>query len=392
MVLIEDLELSPEESNTMGEITNLDLSQLPLDIIVHTLKRISRVKSLLELKLVSKNWSQIISNPYLAQAHLKIAEEPNNLTSKRHIFFYKGSSSCPLPYITFVHYQTLHIIAMHLPFAPRQKNIDFLASFHGLLLFGGGEEGHFLWNPSTGLYKKILGQLKINDCCRLYGIGYDPRNEEYKVLRVIRLTSSKSYLSKPERFLPHNYDRTNVKVYNCKTDSWSKINEFPYKIFVDGQGANVKGAPHYLVTRDDPEELKNYVIIYFDVAEETFKEVPKPNWLDKDSSFGNLGVLGGMLCLVRFYEEECQVWVMREYGLKDSWTMLFAVSVSETLFSNIVPLYFINNQEVMLVANTSDLISYNIQNGTIRTILSIFDQYIISSAGYVDSLVWPYAW
>lgn len=192
-------------------------------------------------------------------------------------------------------------------------------------------------------------------------------------------------------------DRIEAMVYTCGSDAtWRRLStdQFPYKLYEDRDGAYVKGSPHYLVVRDDLEVLKDHVIVCFDASDETFKEIARPDWLDRKCSYfgGYLGVFDGMLSLCRLHAKAREVWVMREYNVKESWTMLFAVPAELTL-REFVPIYSINDQEVCIQVSDSDLVKYNIETGLISIFFSICGpkyRNITTSAGYVESLVWPY--
>ncbi|KAG5531251.1 hypothetical protein RHGRI_026009 [Rhododendron griersonianum] len=70
-------------------------------------------------------------------------------------------------------------------------------------------------------------------------------------------------------------------------------------------------------------ELRSCVIVYFDLVEGKFKEVPPPSSLEKDDEM-NLVVLGEHNCVYCDIDvEQIGVYAMEEYGKKDSWARLF---------------------------------------------------------------------
>ncbi|KAK3027819.1 hypothetical protein RJ639_041987 [Escallonia herrerae] len=334
-------------------------SQLPYETIFDILSRLP-VRALLQFKSVCKEWRFIISDPQFIQAHLDRAKEKNNLTLSRHTVFLKRNKVLNPATVPFFSCQTLHYnpMQLNLPFATSCRNAEILASCDGLLVVGVGEKSLYLWNPSTRLHKEILGQYHFKEYVRLYGLGYDPSTKAYKVVRVVRVASHNSF-NTPPRYIEHHYDSTTAKFYNCKTESWTKINDFTYRVFANGQGVVVNGNPHWVVTRYRTARI--HVIIYFDMAEETFKEVPSPSWLVEDLIF-NLGVLGGLLCLVHKTDLGSVVCLMNNYGVKESWSVLF--SVPETCSRSFVPLCFKTSDEVILDTAEGGLTVYNLRNGT----------------------------
>ncbi|KAK2995763.1 hypothetical protein RJ640_012225 [Escallonia rubra] len=70
------------------------------------------------------------------------------------------------------------------------------------------------------------------------------------------------------------------------------------------------------------------VIVAFDVDLEKFRLVSQPEFSDKNVLDMNLVVLGGCLCaIVAYKERRVEIWVMKEYGIKESWANLTSVSL-----------------------------------------------------------------
>lgn len=286
----------------MGDHNNH--GHVPYDICFEILSRLP-VKSLFRFMSVSKQWLSIISSdPQFIQKHLFHAQKNPNL---RHII-----STRQLKVLLDRRENLISLAVANSPSSNNEKP-EILASCNGLLLLGIGETNHFLWNPSTRSYKKVLGNLyhyRDKNNIRMYGLGYDSSSNAYKVIRIVRVISSAlsaRYTHDPYRHWV--YDATQVRVYNSRTNSWRRVEEFPYKIFINQPGLLVNGFPHWIVAR---AEIKEYVIIYFDLAEEKFKELENPSWLVFDSAFC-LGVTKGLISVLR----KAEVWVMKE-----SWTKL----------------------------------------------------------------------
>lgn len=61
--------------------------------------------------------------------------------------------------------------------------------------------------------------------------------------------------------------------------------------------------------------------VSLDLENETYQEVPKPDYGEVGDNFLTLGVLRDCLCMLSGHD----VWLMKEYGIKDSWTKLYTV-------------------------------------------------------------------
>jgi F-box interacting protein len=121
-----------------------------------------------------------------------------------------------------------------------------------------------------------------------------------------------------------------VRVYSLKTNSWRGMKDdaipyFVHNLFPYGRGcgALASGALHWVA----PGESGGCcVIVAFDLGVEEFRIVPQPDGVDGGSKV-DVVVLEGRLCMLCNYDSGCvDVWVMKEYGLKESWTKVFEVS------------------------------------------------------------------
>ncbi|PWA59290.1 F-box associated domain, type 1 [Artemisia annua] len=116
-----------------------------------------------------------------------------------------------------------------------------------------------------------------------------------------------------------DHDSTIARVYNIKTEKWEAIEHFPYVVSGNAQSVTVNEAPHWVMYREHSanDQVIYPVIVCFDLVEDRFKEIFKPDWLDDVSEF-EYGVFEGKLCFVRYItEQKVEVWMMQEYG--ESW-------------------------------------------------------------------------
>lgn len=85
----------------------------------------------------------------------------------------------------------------------------------------------------------------------------------------------------------------------------------------------------------EPKAFVSPLIVAFDPVTEEYREVPMPGSNYGDFAMG-VGVLGGSLCVVFNYSvygrpdwlnpDYVVIWVMKEYGIKQSWTKLCTVA------------------------------------------------------------------
>ncbi|XP_071722554.1 F-box protein CPR1-like [Rutidosis leptorrhynchoides] len=134
--------------------------------------------------------------------------------------------------------------------------------------------------------------------------GYDPSNDDYKVVRV----------TAPE-----------VMVYSLKGNAWRKLNkDFHYPInSVHTSAPCFSGNVHVLLAPVQGIREDN-LILRFDLSTEEFEEKLGEN-----------------------------IWMMKEYGIKESWTKLLSVVEQEGIrqmdYSLVLPVaYSLNREKVLL--------------------------------------------
>ncbi|KAA8548436.1 hypothetical protein F0562_000120 [Nyssa sinensis] len=214
-------------------------------------------------------------------------------------------------------------------------------------------------------------------CFMIYGFGYDDSTDDYKVVGIYCVVGNVG-----------SYE-TEVKIYTLRTDSWKRILDFPCGIPMDDSGKYANGALHWAASSDAGSSYP-WVIVSFDLAKETYGEVAQPNYGGNVSDF-TLGVLGGCLCVVCTYlGTHVDVWVMKEYNVKDSWTKLITIpySTGRPLYS--MPLCISKNDEI-LTESGSSLVIYNSTNNISRCPLIHHFQACVEVVTYVESLVSPIA-
>ena len=120
------------------------------------------------------------------------------------------------------------------------------------------------------------------------------------------------------------------------------IKSWTFSVFLNGA---VHWAAH---TLRDQGVFRN-LIVSFDMEDEAFREVAMPKSLQGVKSLNvTLAVVDGLLALVPlniFGDEDDfhSVWVMKEYGVAESWTKLFDIESLQTVKG------FTKNGEILLV-------------------------------------------
>ncbi|KAE9445147.1 hypothetical protein C3L33_22955, partial [Rhododendron williamsianum] len=316
---------------------------IPEDIVVEILSRLP-LESLPRFTCVSKQWRCLISTISATK---------------------KGSPKVLLASYWAAHSFSPHLIDQHQQEARGKrvygapwimidlsvKPTRYLGSCNGLLLMDFNAN-LFLWNPLTRFFKKIMAFRPLGGDYRLSsGLCYDSTGDDYKAILSL------GYLS------PYRNDGEFVVVVSFRNKSWSII-DFPFMISTMDSGPIVNAKLHWFASKNDSgsQPLSPHQIIYFDAHGDKFEEVamPEPKRGDGDIIVG-LGVLDECLCMSRWDcpRSSVEVLVMKHYGVKKSWTILFAVSdcLRFNDFDKLVPLGYTKNGEVLAMVRSRCTIS-----------------------------------
>ncbi|KAK8661923.1 hypothetical protein V6N13_091511 [Hibiscus sabdariffa] len=306
------------------------MAVLPTDVITGIL-RVLPVKTLTRFKCVSKSWDSLIKDPHFVKLHLH-----HSLTTNNNVKLVLDGRTTPANVDSdddeeddddetySVDFDSLgNLEQLPRPFITTGTGCTsrIFGSYNGLLaVYHNDEERIALWNPSTRTCHH-LPRLTIGDVMEMHydilGFGYDVIDDDYKVVRMMGFGRS-------------------AMVYSLKTDSWKRIKDCPYQIHFtyNHDGAYANGSLHWV--GDEPhKDSRGRVIFGLYLGAEEFHRVPEP-----EVRFRNLrdkhvgGVLGGSLCVFGEYtngydEDHTILGVMKEYGVKESWTELVNLSNEE---------------------------------------------------------------
>ncbi|XP_059311791.1 F-box/kelch-repeat protein At3g23880-like, partial [Lycium ferocissimum] len=366
---------------------------LPAELINEILLRLP-VKSLLKFRCVSKSWLALISSPEFVKTHLCICTNDKDYTHHRVVLkvdptHLKNCSLTSLLYDSVTEAFDLdypmkqpHTSIVTLPFKiayPMKNSIWVVGSVNGLICLVIGEKDFFLWNPSIRKFKKLPDLRYGYIMC---GFGYDELHDDYKVVAVfwhcLSYNGSHCFV---------------VKIYSLKSDSWRSTEECWSAVPTTGWGTLVNGKLHWTTSTTHFSVYNPKDVICFNLADEKWGKVEQPCNGEGDIDYIlSLGVLAGDLALFCNYPKtHADVWVMKEYGVKESWMKVITINYRDDpawyLFR---PPFCMSKKGEILFEFGSSFLVYNPKDDSIRrpqiTNCDAFDEAII----YIESLVWPF--
>ncbi|XP_009622437.1 F-box/kelch-repeat protein At3g06240-like [Nicotiana tomentosiformis] len=348
------------------------------EIIIQILIRLP-MRPLHQCKCVSKSWAALISDPYFKMKHLNHAMSNQNsqkllicqpCPKDGTVCFYRSSLS------------SVDVEKLDFPVNCRARCCKMLCCSNGLslvLVFVPDEvEQLFLWNPSTG-ESIILPNPQFppeHPSLSIYGLGYDSTSDGFKILKID--------VDKPY----------STQVLALKSGSWQKI-DYPRNIdnLFSGMDslAFVHGAFHWI-------GLSVYhSIVSFNISNEVYGEIPLPDQMCHSCNRyveTGVSILGGMLCSYSSCidvrgEGTFRIWVMKDYGVNESWIKLY--TIRDGMFYSSIPKYRFADGEVLLYGTNFRCLGIGNGFSTSKGPFGLWPQYDIYHQGFVftESLISP---
>ncbi|KAJ0818342.1 putative F-box domain-containing protein [Helianthus annuus] len=347
------------------------------EIIVEILSRLP-VESLLRCRSVCKSWYSLISDPHFVKTHLTLSTCNKHYAHHRLIFSTVPKinlKSSSLYHVLYNH--SVDALELDYPLKHPRKSVWIVGSCNGLLCIAIEEDTLFIWNPSTRNSSRLpyCGRKALPGCYVLYGFGYQESTDDYRVVEISCVFKDRAKYS------------TLVRIYSLKYGNWKKIDAFPHGIPLDDSGKFSNGALHWAASKDFGSSY-SWMIVSLDLAKETYGEILQPVYDEGDKDL-TLGALGESLCVLCNYRGvRADVWVMKVYGVKDSWTKLVSIPYltdpGRDQFS--VP-FCISNDGKLLLQFGSKLIVYDSKSSSPSEIQNADE--CLEACTFVESLVSP---
>ncbi|XP_030967187.1 F-box/kelch-repeat protein At3g06240-like [Quercus lobata] len=304
-------------------------NDLPDDIVLNILTWLP-AKSLIRFRCVCKPWNSSFTTPNFISTHLNnFAHAHDNDNGDGYIIHMprhtRAMNSSNRPICTVALDRTFdRIFDIEVPFDLPSGLSKIVGSCNGLLCLATSTNVIYLWNPSVRKFKRLPDSgLRITGFVKL-GFAYHSENNDYKVLKI---------LSYP--WIGLNL----TQVYSLSSDSWRRVG-MSLRANVKASDDSflslaplVSGALHWMSrVVEGEEERKVEVIMSFDVNSEEFRMLRMPDGAMSIVRFQTrLASFKGKLAFLTFGQSEQRgayqysIWVMREYGVLESWNKLFVV-------------------------------------------------------------------
>ncbi|CAN4117599.1 unnamed protein product [Withania somnifera] len=252
---------------------------------------------------------------------------------------------------------------LEFPLWETTKRFEVLGCCNGVLfliypLTSRSDSKMYFWNPAIKLVKNLGGssvQLPDVPVHEVFGFGYVPQLDEYKVVRI--LYSEEMNLTDPPKLPPV------VEIYSLKADSWTKI-EIGLSYFITSimTKAFLDGSAYWVARKVDETEDYDF-IVFFNMVDHGFEEIKLPESCLNDGEFtGWLAVFRDSLHLFVHGPESVDrwhIWMMEENCFRKIWCHQFKIDCSSEICW---PLCFMKNGEVIFESTEGNLSLFDPRN------------------------------
>jgi F-box interacting protein len=325
-------------------------SYIPDEISFSILSKLP-LKSLNRFPCASKSWSLLFQNPYFMQLfRTNFISMHRSLYNHTYLFLnIKEISPHPRDgsnlYLLSAEEEFKNRVNLKWPVSFQQDEIyiDMLDSgINDLLCFSDLDQQFIaLWNPATNELENLPPSppesLPFNTVWfHLHGYGYDPVNDDYKIIRRVYINQYKPCDNVDWTYLP-TIPCPFWEIYSLRSDSWKRLDlDMPIS---KSRKVYLNGLCHWWAYTDVADQY----MVSFNLSNDNFLTTHLPldmqdsypdEWVKRESDpdvwvkrYFDLVVLNGFVAMISKHVKTASfhIYVLGELGVRESWTKLFIV-------------------------------------------------------------------
>ncbi|KAL3532591.1 hypothetical protein ACH5RR_006112 [Cinchona calisaya] len=344
--------------------TLFSATEIPEDLIIEIFLRLP-AKSLIRLRCLSKFWLSIIASSKFIRMH-SYQTLKTGCTSSSDIFIGSSRSNCSIVDLNdsdsdYTTAKKINII--------EKCAVNIVGCCRGIICFVVFNHRRdalnlIMWNPSTREHWEVEVLIETDSyshnvqywAYRYYDhwiFGYDHVNDDFKLVRISTdINTIKVYGSLRNRYWKMMNKVDNVFPCSCDDDK--------SYVFVDGTNSI-----HWTLPRADGEKDNNNIIVAFNFETHSFSSVPLPAAdHNREGDGWRITALGSLKCCLIFseycgYDQTVDVWMMRDYGIKESWIKL--AILTQVRNKMLIPIAYSNCQRKLLFMRRNRLYWYDLE-------------------------------
>ncbi|XP_058209007.1 F-box protein CPR1-like [Rhododendron vialii] len=356
---------------------------IPTELLADILVRLP-VESLIRFTSVCKSWHSLITSPSFVAKHL------NHSTTNTKNLLLKASN--------FDEKKERYLLCrgderfsdefseLEFPLSTPFGHNTILGSCNGLLCMVNADLSQCvtLWNPSIKKSVTLpMPSLPQSSRRRLVlGFGAHPKTHEYMVVFIVYEMAD---------VMPRKFP-SNVLLYTQGTGSWRSIPSVghPHCLACDDWfPAFVNGSVHWIALdmRAFDDGIRSLIVL-FNMGSQAFSVVMMPAALVSESplrlSIMSYGESLAVLCHGSSAGGSSSIWVMKEYGVAESWAKLYTITLPGVLDQI---RGFRENGEVLVSTSDNRLLCYDCETKTFANTGYTGSSDAFSAYTFMESLV-----
>ncbi|AES75691.1 putative F-box domain-containing protein [Medicago truncatula] len=418
------MEILQVKKRGQSDSQQLTVPFVPDELIAEILSFLN-VKTIMQLKCVSKSWNSLINDSTFVQKHLKKSSQNPHIILTPPTLKYPISSVESFPVSRLLENPSITVFGDN--FHDLNDTCQVIGSCNGLfcLIFHSLHRKYTkywfcLWNPATRTISEELGTFRCYNTSSetfKFGFGCDISTGTYKLV---------AYRAEEDDANHSGSWRSQVRIFSLSDNCWRNIESFPLipigciQINRNNNGVHLSGKINWLVIRnyfcasyhyECMNYVEQFVIVSLDLSTETYTQFLLPFGFDEVPHFQpTLHVLMDCLCFSHdFKGTEFVIWQMKKFGVQESWTLLFRIDYFNLEMYNLtinydtdfdaefiesctpplLPLYLSKNDDTLILANYEDdrAIIYNLRDKRVERVKISSKLCWFSAMDYAESLI-----
>ncbi|CAI0383790.1 unnamed protein product [Linum tenue] len=354
--------------------TPMDL--LPTELVQDILSRLP-ITSLVQFRSVCRSWRVLAVDPELVALSLRRAAPCLLL-------------HCDFPIRNQIYFADLaaedsRVRRIQVPFWPSMPEFEVIGSCNGLLCLSDSLYGDalYVYNPFAGKFTQLPKSEHYAGQEVVFGFGFHPRTKEYKVIKIVYYRG-RGRSSGSGRPVGSRRMMSDVQILTLGSSSgWRTQPKFSHHFLRSKPGeALVNGRLHWVTRPRRCNPVRR--LISLDLGDEQFREVPKPDCGGLNRC--NLSLVAVRGCLgaaVHCNYGRLEIWVMKEYNVKESWVKELSIGAympkglkqnversykiwRTALSGRVRVLCVLENGEILLEYKSRVLVCYDGKSGRFR--------------------------
>ncbi|XP_023511779.1 F-box protein At3g07870-like [Cucurbita pepo subsp. pepo] len=286
------------------------MDNLSHDVLRHILSRLP-ISSLIRFQYVCRSWRLLAQNPQFLDQHENF----------RCLIFH-----CDYPirnHLCFVDFpafkqQKQPVKRISTPFSATMPEYDVVGSCNGFLCLSDSlyNEKLFIYNPFTREYLELPKTKEFPNPDVVCGIGFHPQTKQFKVIKIV--------YSRGFRRIQRRVHHSEVQIFTLGSSNWRSVGRISHHLAHGQSQAIVNGRLHWVSL--PRRHHHGRTIVSFDLATEEFIDIPKPDYGSLSRCNYHLVILNGCLSAAVYCTHgKMEIWVMEQYGVKESWVKRFNI-------------------------------------------------------------------